>query len=241
MKKIGVIPAAGYARRLGKINRSKEMIQVKGENGMEPVCHSLLRQFETAGIEDIALITRKDKIDLIDHFENNLSINAKIYTILLHKTNSTLESICSAYDVIQGKEVYLGFPDMIMFPVDAMKSLSQEKERSSADVVLGAILAKVATNVDMIDFDTNDRLKDLVVKGTNCGYEYTWIIACWGNNFTEYLCNSFHSENSGNNKEIYIGNIFQAYSKTGNSIEVHRIKAGEYIDIGDPEFITNPQ
>jgi hypothetical protein len=42
MEKIGLIPAAGYARRLGKIGRSKEMITVNGTFGMEPVYYSLM-------------------------------------------------------------------------------------------------------------------------------------------------------------------------------------------------------
>jgi len=238
MEKIGLIPAAGYARRLGKFHGSKEMIPVNGGYGIEPVCHSLIRQFESAGIKKIVLVTRKDKIDLLHHVKFNLEFNVEIVTVILEKTNSTIESICAAYELIREKEVYLGFPDMIMSPANAMSTLLKVKGYSSANVVLGAFPASDARKVDLIDIGLNNSLVDIVIKNSDCCYKYAWIIACWDANFTEYLYNSFRIENlRSRDKEIYIGNIFLSYLKSGHDIEVHRYKGG-YLDIGTPEELA---
>ncbi len=85
--KVGLIPAAGYARRLGNINGSKEMLPFRCEFGYEPVCHSLIRQFMVAGITDIVLVTREEKIDLIEHLDNNLDLDVvinKVYISMIH-------------------------------------------------------------------------------------------------------------------------------------------------------------
>jgi len=240
MEKVGLVPAAGYARRLGKIHGSKEMIPIKGEHGMEPICHSLLRQFRTAGIKNIVFIVRKEKTDLLQHVESSLDLEIEISTIILESTNSTLESIVSAYELIRGKGVYLGFPDMLLTPPDAMNTILEVMAGTSAEVVMGAFPANNAGKADMIEIGTNNKLKDIVFKNPACLYEYAWIMACWKSNFTEYLYSSFFSEDlSNSDTEIYIGNIFLSYLKAGHRLEVHRINRGKYVDIGTAEDLAS--
>jgi len=240
MEKIGLIPAAGYARRLGNIHGSKEMMPVIGEFGEEPICHSLIRQFETAAINKIVLVTRQDKTDLLKHVESTLDFNVEITIIKLEETRSTLETICAAYELIRGKEVYLGFPDMIVSPADAISTLSDVKDSSSADAVLGAFPTNDSGKVDMIDIGANNQLIDIVIKNPECCYKYAWILACWNKNFTDYLYNSFHSGKLRHiEREIFIGDILLSFLKDGYSIEVRRISGGEYIDIGTPEDLVN--
>jgi glucose-1-phosphate thymidylyltransferase len=240
MEKIGLIPAAGYARRLGKIQGSKEMIPVNGGYGIEPVCHSLIRQFENSGILKIVLVTRKEKVDLLHHLECNLNFNVEIETVILEQTTSTLESICATYELIRDKEVYLGFPDMMVSPVNAMSILLEAKSRSSSNVLLCALPAKDASKVDMIDIALNNSLVDLVIKDPDCCYKYTWIMACWMSNFTEYLYNLYRfGDFMDNDKEIYIGDVFLSYLKAGHDVHVQRLESGEYLDIGTPEDLAS--
>ncbi len=233
MKKIGLIPAAGYARRLGNIDGSKEMLQVRSKFGFEPVCHSLIRQFETAGIKEIVIITRPDKYDLIDHINNKLNFNVKIKKVLINKTESTLESICAAYQYIKGKIVYLGFPDMLLSPQNAMKLLSDTISQTKADLVLGAFLTEDPGKVDMIDFDSNGKLTKLVIKDSQVNYKYAWVISCWKSTFTNYIYHEFQSKlKHPQNDEIYIGHIMQSFIKDKGEIFVQCIDDGSFIDIG---------
>jgi hypothetical protein len=69
-----------------------------------------------------------------------------------------------------------------------------------------------------------------MIKTPECCYKYAWIIACWNDNFTDYLCSSFRSEKSNlKQREIYIGNIFLSFLKAGHRIDVHRVNGGEYV------------
>ena len=92
MNKIGLIPAAGYARRLKNLSCSKEMIPVDYGYGVEPVCQSLLRQFNNADIKDIVVVTRPDKTDLVAHLRDNIHSDLNIEIVLLESSSSTLES-----------------------------------------------------------------------------------------------------------------------------------------------------
>ena len=240
--KIGLIPAAGYDRRLGEIHGSNKMIPVDGEYGIEPVCHSLIRQFKNAGIDKIVLVTRNDKIDLLQHIKSTLNIDVQIQVVYLKQSKSTLDSICAAYGLIREKEVYLGFPDMIMSPTDAMSSLSKAKDNSSASVILGAFPANDPAKVDMIDIGPNNELLDMVIKDPDCTYRYAWIIACWMSDFTEYLNNLFCTGKLlSHDGETYIGSVFLSYLKAGHGIDVWPIERGEFIDIGTPDDLASPQ
>lgn len=236
MEKIGLVPAAGYARRLGAIGKSKEMLRINGDYGDEPVCNGLFRQFEAAGIKNIVLVTRPEKTDLIHHIEKELDLDIRIIIVLVDKTNSTLESICAAYAHIAGKEVVLGFPDMLIAPADAMQQLSQSMDNSTANIVLGAFPASDSAKCDMVAFDDDQKLKDIKIKDKYCTYEFTWIMASWDPVFSEFLYSSYRAtmqESIG--REIYIGDLIQLSLKQGQQVDICSVSAGKFIDIGTCE------
>jgi glucose-1-phosphate thymidylyltransferase len=235
MEKIGLVPAAGYARRLGNLNCSKEMLTFDIGYGEEPVCHSLFSQFYTAGIDKIVVVTRHDKIDLLEHLSKVNKYNLDITIVLLESTASTLESIFATYEIIKDKEVYLGFPDIIISPHDAMKRVVNTASYSEADVVLGAFPTSKPEKCDMIDMDDKGMLLDLKIKDSDCKYKFGWIFAKWNQAFTNYIYNAFKLIDLSSVEEIYIGDFIYSYYSSGKKIKVECIHNGKYTDIGTPE------
>jgi glucose-1-phosphate thymidylyltransferase len=59
---VGVIPAAGSATRLGPLPSSKEVLPVGGR----PVMDYLVERMRLADCDEIRLVTRTDKTDVIE-------------------------------------------------------------------------------------------------------------------------------------------------------------------------------
>jgi glucose-1-phosphate thymidylyltransferase len=239
MEKIGLVPAAGYARRLGTLNSSKEMIIVDGEYGKEPICRSLLRQFEYAGISNIVVVTRPDKTDLVDYFANGLDHKFEISMVYLEDTKSTLATICAAYKYIKNKTVYLGFPDILLSPVDAVKRITESSRFTKSDVILGAFRSHNPEKVDMVDFDDDGKLQNIEIKNHNCRYEFAWIFAIWQPQFSKYLMDHIDALDSDIDREVYLGDLLSYYLSEGNEIYIHTIEDGDFTDIGTPEDLEN--
>ena len=65
MTVVGVVPAAGYALRLQPLPHSKEMLQVGGR----PIMDYLVDRMRAGGAEEIRVVTRREKEDVIAHCE----------------------------------------------------------------------------------------------------------------------------------------------------------------------------
>lgn len=59
---VGVVPAAGYARRMQPLAASKEVLPVRGTPVMDYLMDRMLR----AGCTEIRVVTRPEKVDVID-------------------------------------------------------------------------------------------------------------------------------------------------------------------------------
>ncbi len=234
MEKIGLVPAAGFARRLENLSGSKEMIPIDMGYGIEPVAHSLLRQFKNAAIDKIVVVTRPEKYDLLEYLSGNKPFDLDITTVSISDTSSTLESIFASCKVIQNKEVYLGFPDMIISPPDALRCLANA-EGPETDIVLGAFPSGSPAKVDMIDIDEKGLLRDLKIKNAECRYKYSWIFAKWSPDFTDYFYKRYKLLNLNNDEEIYIGSFFLSYYLSGRDVGVCCVDDGNYTDIGTHE------
>src|SRR5687767_15687131 len=101
---VGVVPAAGFATRLQPLACSKEVHLVGGR----PVMDYLIDRLVQAGCDDIRVVTRPEKADVIAHAERqNL-------TVVLAHPRSVSRSLLAGLDGVGPDDlVLLGFPDTI--------------------------------------------------------------------------------------------------------------------------------
>ena len=153
MAVIGVIPAAGYATRLqgspyAAVGVSKEMLEVRGR----PVIAHLVERMRAAGCDEIRVVTRPDKSDVIT-FANDAGLS--IVTGRPEHVVASVSLALSRPTELAGDDVVLiGFPDTVWRPDDGFALLLQEMAMRDADVLLGLFGSDEAARGDVVTLAT---------------------------------------------------------------------------------------
>ncbi len=250
---IGLIPACGTASRLAPIPCSKEIYPIgfgprfkDGDPHPKVVCHYLLEKLRLAGISKAYIILRSGKWDIPAYFGDGKMLNMDIAYKVMDISLGVPYTLDSAYSFVKDAIVALGMPDIIFHPHDAFVRLLVRQTETNADVVLAVLPTDRTEKWDMVDMDEQGRIKQFVIKPSQTHLRYTWVVAVWTPVFTnfmhEYIVNQKDIEKQNNveryalkQKELYLGDVFQAAVNNGMNIDTILFREGSCIDIGTPE------
>jgi glucose-1-phosphate thymidylyltransferase len=138
---IGVVPAAGYARRLEPLASSKEVLSVFGW----PVMDHVVERMHAAGCTDVVVVTRPEKEDVRARAE------ALGTRVVLARPSTVSASVVAALDGAgRDRTVLLGFPDTVWFPVDGYVRLL-EALRAPHIVALGLFESEELERSDVVE------------------------------------------------------------------------------------------
>jgi NDP-sugar pyrophosphorylase family protein len=112
---VGLVPAAGHARRLSPLlSGSKEVCPIGGR----PVIDYLLERMHVAKCGEIRVVTRPDKQDVVDH------ARARGARVILGEPKSVSESLLAGIEGLDADTaVVFGFPDTLWEPRDGFGAL----------------------------------------------------------------------------------------------------------------------
>lgn len=242
---IGLVPAAGEAKRMGMLPCSKEILPIgirDGERGrcVKVASHYLMERMRHAGVSRIYVILRKGKEDIPRFLGDGEDLGVRVgylYTDLRPGTSFTLDR---AYPVVRGAQVVLGFPDILFEPEDAFVRLLEKQRTTKADVVLGLFPTRQPERMDMVALDERGRVRDIDIKPLRTDLEFSWIIATWNRVFTEFLHVFLErvrerDPNPGVRQEYHVGVAFQAALHADLRVESVVFREGKCLDIGTPE------
>jgi glucose-1-phosphate thymidylyltransferase len=150
-----------------------------------------------------------------------------------------------AYPFIKNKNVAMGFPDIIMEPVEAFSILKKKLLEANADVVLGLFPIEYYWKWDMIEFDGTN-INEIIIKGKRSDLKYGWSNAVWQPAFTEFMhqyLKAFVKKNpdgkkiqkDGSQREVYVGDVFMEAIQDGLKIDYVIFDTGFTNDIGTHE------
>lgn len=244
MKITGLIPAGGLAKRLGKLSCSKEVLPYTDDSGRKRVIsENLVRYYRLAGINNICFIIRKGKWDIPAYFGDGSDHGVNIGYLLMNLPFGTPFTLNQAYPFIRDRIVALGFPDIVFKPEDAFETLKRKLSDSKADIALGLAPTDRYLKSDMIEFNQDDTIRNIIIKKNRSDLKYSWFIAMWKPSFTEYMNRylglflkrhpdgQFKTED-GTTREIYVGDVIQSALSDGMKTGYHLFADGSYIDIG---------
>jgi glucose-1-phosphate thymidylyltransferase len=164
MQSVGVVPAAGYARRLQPFSGSKEMIRVNGR----PVVDFLLERLRLGGCAEIRVVTRPEKEDLVRHAAEQGA------TVVLARPASVSESLLAGIEGVADSDVVLfGFPDTIWEPSDGFARLLAQLA-APADLVLGLFRVDESADCDRVRLDETGMIRSVRVKPAVPDTDLTW-------------------------------------------------------------------
>jgi glucose-1-phosphate thymidylyltransferase len=248
MEKIGLIPAAGFAKRIAPLPCSKEIYPLGfrfSDDGKEPclrvACHGLLESMATAGAETAYMILRPEKWDIPSYLCGGTSTGLKLAYLIVEKTSGAPFTVDHAYPFVKDALILFGFPDIIFGPEDAFKRMAAHQQVSKADIVLGLFRAGRPHKMDMVELDAAGRVRDIVIKPRATDLVYTWIIAVWTKVFSEFMhifLSRRQPDDDGRGGELYMGDVILAGLHEGLTVETVVFDDGHYMDIGTPEDLT---
>ena len=252
---IGLLPAAGLAKRISPLPCSKELYPVgfqsvneSGSRRPKVVCHYLLESMRHATITKVYIIIRRGKWDIPGYLRDGKMLNMHLAYLMMNLPFGVPYTLDQAYPFVQDAIVAFGFPDIIFQPKDAFVRLIARQVESNADIVLGLFTTKHPHKVDMVDQESDGRISEIQIKPARTHLRYTWLIAVWTPVFTcfihEYVTASRKKtidKRSGASimeKELFIGDVIQSAIEHNMQIDSVVFTRGNYIDIGTPEDIA---
>ena len=254
---VGLVPAAGLAKRLQPFPCSKEMYPVgfvldekTGRPRPKVAAQYLLEKFRAAGITKAYLVIRDGKWDIPNYFRDGSLVNLSVAYIVIPGSLGPPDTIDRAYPFIEQTRVAFGFPDILFGPDDAYRQLIERQEQTGADIVLGLHRIEETRAWDMVDSDEEGRVRDIVMKPPTTTLTFGWCCALWTPVFSEFLHRFLRAEETRHKLgqlasaandpggDLAVGVVLQAALKAGLAMQSVKFHGERYLDIGTPENLA---
>jgi glucose-1-phosphate thymidylyltransferase len=251
---VGLLPAAGRAKRISPLPMSKELYPVgfstaHGEvSRPKVVSQYLLERMASAGVHEAFFILRPGKWDIPAYFGDGSGVGVRLAYLTVHVPFGVPFTLDQAYPFIRGATIALGFPDMLFWPERAYRVLLRRLAQDTATLVLGLFPTDQPSQVGVVDLDARGLVRGLHEKSHMTHLPFMWAIAVWKPAFTTFLHefiqaelrNTRKEENEGETlcgplqRELPIGDVIHAAIQSGMRVEAEIFRDGSCIDIGTP-------
>ncbi|OQW33656.1 MAG: hypothetical protein A4E19_03960 [Nitrospira sp. SG-bin1] len=254
---VGLVPAAGQAKRLQPFPCSKELFPVgfttDPQTGMprpKVAAQYLLEKFRTAGISKTFLVIRDGKWDIPNYFQEGQAVGMSLAYVVIPGSLGPPDTLDRAYPFIAEHRIAFGFPDILFGPPDAYMRLIARQEETDADIVLGLHRIDDTRVWDMVATDQDGRVREIVMKPPATTLTFGWCFAVWTPVFSEFLHRFLRSDETKRNMglltnrandpggDLAVGVVLQAALKVGLSIQSVKFPEDRYLDIGTPENLA---
>ena len=251
MEKIGLIPAAGIANRLGPLAFSKELFPIgfnagKKECGLKAVSEYLLEKYRLTGVKKVYTVVRKGKWDILNYYGDGGDIGLEMAYLIMAHPFGVPYTLDQAYPFVKTAKIFLGFPDILFEPENAFAVAEATFDQERADLVLGLYPVKDQKQMqqsDMVQLDKHGRIIKIIVKPKKTDLRFSWVFAIWKPEFTLFMHNHlkhvlYERRKHSTQVEIHMGHIIQSAIESGLTIFGHLFSDFHFIDIGNPGNIS---
>jgi glucose-1-phosphate thymidylyltransferase len=234
---LGLIPAAGSARRLGRLPCSKELLPIGVAPGAQPavrvLADQLLDSFAAAGVGRALVVLDPAKLDLLRFLGAARDRGPRLAFVAAPASASVPATLDAAYPFLAGSTVVLGFPDVLFAPGDACARLLARQRETDADLMLGLFPAADCRTTDMVDVASDGRVLAIEVRPRESRLAWNWLLAVWAPRFSDFLHDSVR-QRSPAAEEAQLGEVFRAALTRGLAVQGVVFPAGRWLDAGTP-------
>jgi glucose-1-phosphate thymidylyltransferase len=239
---IGLLPAAGRASRLAPLPCSKEVYPIgfeflEGTRRAKTACHFLLEKMRAAEITKAYIVLREGKWDIPAYFRSGALVDMRLGYLIAGPNCGPPCTLDEAYDFVRHAVVAFGFPDILFSGEDAFCRLLSKQSENNAQIVLGLFPADQPQKMDMVELSEDGHVTDLVIQPPETELRYSWDVAVWTPEFTEFMHRYLNTETSAGS-EISVGHVIQAAIREGMRTEGVEVSDEPYYDIGTPEGLS---
>lgn len=243
---IGLVPAAGFARRVSPLPCSKEIYPARigfgntSESQPKPAGQYLLEILRDGGITKAYVVLRDGKWDIPSYFGDGQMVDMHLGYLVTGASAGVPFTLDAAYPFVRDQPVVMGFPDVILTGEDLVQRLVARLRETAADVVLGLWGARTPRKADMVDRRENGTVREIVIKPSETSLTYTWMMAAWTPAFTHFMHEHLADEVSGmpGDGELFIGQVIGRAIDRGLLVDSVVYEEGDYLDIGTPDCLA---
>lgn len=162
---VGLMPAAGYATRLGgTIDGSKEVQVLRGY----PVMAYLLDRFRRGGADRIIVATRPEKTDVI-----RVAEAAGAEVVIGHPATVSASLLMASSGLPPDDVALFGFPDTVWSPADGFRILAT-RVLDGERIALGVFESPYPGRSDVVTLDAQGRIVRVDVKPASPRSDLVW-------------------------------------------------------------------
>jgi len=238
---IGIIPAGGQGTRIGPLPCSKEIFPIGFDQSTEghpkAVCNYLLDRMRLAGVKKAYVILREGKWDIPAYLRDGKMLGIHLAYLMMDSPCGVPFTIDQAFPFVQEAIITFGFPDIFIEPDDIFIKLLSRLACNDCDVVLGLFPSDRPDKADMVDFDAEGRIKNIVIKPQQTNLHFTWGAAVWSPIFSYFMHRYIRAREPfvTEKKELFISEVVKAAIDGGLRVETVRVSDAPFLDIGTPE------
>lgn len=235
---VGLVPAAGRARRLGGLPCSKELLPL-GADGRRAI-DILMARLAAAGAARAYVVADRAKADLLRHLAAGgagPSPEPAVALLPVAASPSVPHSLDRAYPFLAAEPapwVILGFPDVLFRPADAFRHLLERRRETGAPVVLGLFPPGEPGSTDLVDAAPDGRVRRIEVRPESSALRLNWLLALWDLRFTELLHRRVSEAAGAGPGELELGTVFRDALAAGFEVQSVTFGEGRYLDLGTP-------
>ena len=212
---VGLIPAAGHATRLALRAGSKEMLRIRGR----PVMDHLVARLRAARVDELRVITRPEKEDLVRHC-------ARLGAVVVpgHPIDVAASLKLGLAGLQDHDEVLFGFPDTLWEPENGFVPVLAAL-RGGARVALGLFETPDLQRSDVVAFGADGEIAGIEVKPAVPPSDVIWGIAA-------AHAGTLAGLQEGTEPGVYFGRLAEGGGVVGVRL------SSEWIDVGTPESLS---
>ncbi len=164
---VGLFPAAGYGTRLQLVDRSKELVDVRGRL----VIDVLVERMRVADPDELRIVTRPEKEDVVAHAR---ALGARV--VLGHPPDVSQSLLLGMEGLAPDDVVMWGYPDTLWEPVDGYVRVLALLRDGGPDVAVGLFRAPEPERSDVVTLDDEGRVTGVHIKQERPPSDLIWGI-----------------------------------------------------------------
>lgn len=242
---VGLVPAAGRARRLAPFSLPKELIPVAVSEpapGAPPrlrvLCEYALDQLRAAGVPRAVVVIGDHKFDVLRHLGDGAAVGLDLAYVHQAAATGLPGAVDCARAWTRDRTTALVMPDTIAAPATACGRALAELERSGADVVLGLFPTDRPEALCPVELDAAGRVTALHDKVAGIRLANTWGLVVWRPTFARFLHQALAAIGEPG-REVTLAEILTGALDAGLDLRGVAVPGGRYLDLGTPEALRD--
>jgi glucose-1-phosphate thymidylyltransferase len=239
---VGILPAAGEARRLRPFRYPKELLPIAfaphGEGGKVrpiPVAEYSLRAFQVAGIRHCLMIVADWKTELMRYFGDGSELGLHIAYVNQSEARGLSDAVDMALDWAESFNICLALPDTVFEPSDACRRICAHLTERGCDLVLGVFPTDRPQHLGPVRIGPRGEVLEVLDKPATTDLLNTWGLAAWSARFTDLLRAALSADEGARQRPL--GYYFNLAVASQLRVEAICFDSGRYIDVGMAEGI----